>query len=186
MQNSKKILRNDAKTIRDAIPENRRTDDAATLNTNLMTAIEPRTSKESDIIATYYPIGSEIHPPHVLEGYRLALPVVRHKTTLEFYPWDKNQAVVKRDFNIPIPATRHLKPVLPQVILLPLLLCDQNGNRIGYGAGHYDRYIASLDYKPLLIGVCFDEQVSSESLPAESHDVRLDLIITPKRTIEIS
>jgi len=66
------------------------------------------------------------------------------------------------------------------------LLGDKNGNRIGYGAGHYDRYIASCDTKPYLIGVCFDEQIYDGDIPAEPHDIPLDLIVTPKRVIEIS
>ena len=186
MQNSKKILRAKARKIRDSIPETMRTEGVEALKKNIVSIIDNRVNSDGCMVATYYSIGSEIHPPHKINGYKLALPVIRNKTSLEFYEWDEGNPVVKRDFDIPIPDTRGLEPVLPQIILLPLLICDQYGNRIGYGAGHYDRYIASLDYKPLLIGVCFEEQVSNEALPAEAHDIRLDLIITPKRIIETS
>ena len=156
------------------------------------------------VIGTYYPIGTEIIPPfiatpskdrgHAIDpigslsstGMRTCLPVIRNKTTLEFYAWSIGDPLVKRDFDIPIPDTRNLSPVTPNIILLPLLLCDTYGSRIGYGAGHYDRYIASCEIKPLLIGVCFDEQVYDGDIPSEPHDVPLDLIVTPKHTIQIT
>lgn len=159
------------------------------------------------VIGTYYPIGTEIIPPFIalpskakgdapdtiapfsstgLRDVSVCLPVIRDKTTLEFYPWSPDKRLIKRDFDIPIPDTRGLLPVIPDIILLPLLLCDKYGNRIGYGAGHYDRYIASLNHKPILIGVCFDEQIYDGTIPHEPHDVPLDLIITPNRVIEIT
>jgi 5-formyltetrahydrofolate cyclo-ligase len=179
---NKKELRAWARKRRDGIAEHRRGKDALNLNENVGLFFQK--NRPNGIIGTYYPYGSEIHPPHDLDGYALALPVIRNKTTLEFYGWDRSQLVVKRDFDIPIPDTRHKDRVYPVCLLLPLVLCDVFGNRIGQGAGHYDRYIASLDYKPLLVGVCFEEQIYKEALPAEPHDVRLDTIITPERIIE--
>ncbi len=181
MENSKKILRERARKIRSAIPDESRVIARESLHRNVTGYL--REAKPHGLVGTYYPYGGEIHPPHHLDGYNLALPVIRQGITLEFYQWDDSQPVVKRDFDIPIPDTRHLNPVVPACILLPLVLCDTYGNRIGQGAGHYDRYIASLERKPLLIGVCFEEQVSETPLPAEPHDVRLDVIITPQRII---
>lgn len=143
-------------------------------------------SDNSHLVGTYYPIGTEIIPPHELPSCEVALPVIRDKATLEFYMWSPDMRLVRRDFDIPIPDTRGLSPVIPDIILLPLLLCDKKGNRIGYGAGHYDRYIASCDVKPKLIGVCFDEQIYEGDIPSEPHDEPLDLIVTPRRVIEIS
>jgi 5-formyltetrahydrofolate cyclo-ligase len=68
----------------------------------------------------------------------------------------------------------------PEILLMPLSAFDASGNRIGYGAGHYDRAIARLHDKgmqPRLIGVAFDCQ-EVEAVPAEAHDVPLDAVVT--------
>jgi 5-formyltetrahydrofolate cyclo-ligase len=63
---------------------------------------------------------------------------------------------------------------------------DRQGNRIGQGAGHYDRALQSLraDGSPRTIGLAWDVQLV-ESVPADPWDQPLDYVITPSRTIEI-
>jgi 5-formyltetrahydrofolate cyclo-ligase len=68
----------------------------------------------------------------------------------------------------------------PQLMLVPLAAFDAAGNRIGYGAGHYDRAIARLHARgmfPRLIGLAFDCQ-RVETVPAEPHDAPLGEILT--------
>ena len=181
---NKKELRAYGRQIRSEIPDMAREAAKAALYNNIVSFLSKHILTHN-LIGTYYPYGGEIYPPHHIDGFETALPVIRNGITLEFYTWEPGEPLVKRDFDIPIPDTRGKAPVFPAAILLPLVLCDTYGNRIGQGAGHYDRYIASLDYKPVLIGVCFEEQVYPEALPAEPHDVRLDAIITPKRVIGV-
>jgi 5-formyltetrahydrofolate cyclo-ligase len=182
MEISKKILRQQGRQIRNGICDAKRTADASALKDNVVTALSRYNYK---IVGTYYPHGGEIAPPHELPNAHMALPVIRDEVTLQFYPWSPTMRLIKRNFDIPIPDTRGHKEVFPDVILLPLVLCDTQGNRIGQGAGHYDRYVASRTDKPILIGVCFEEQVYGGTIPAEPHDRKLDLIITSKRIIDI-
>jgi 5-formyltetrahydrofolate cyclo-ligase len=69
------------------------------------------------------------------------------------------------------------------VIIVPGLAFDSSGNRLGHGGGWYDR---ALDFervpknKPLIVGVCFQEQLV-ESVPNESFDVRMDILVTPSQ-----
>jgi 5-formyltetrahydrofolate cyclo-ligase len=179
---NKHDLRTHAKLTRNRIP----TDQFENAKHALRENIQKFLSDKQGLVGTYYPIGSEIHPPHHIDGYKMALPVIRDKETLEFYEWTQGDKLNDGRFDIPIPKTAFKKSYRPDIILLPLLLCDAVGNRIGYGAGHYDRYIASCTNKPTLIGVCFDDQIHDEVIPAEEHDQKLDLIITPKRIIEVS
>lgn len=179
---NKEELRQQAKIIRDNIPENQFEMAKEALQNNIQTVV----CDQESVVGTYYPIGSEIHPPHELRNCKMALPVIRNKETLEFYEWAKGEKLNHGRFDIPIPRTAFKKPCRPDIILLPLLLCDPSGNRIGYGAGHYDRYIASCVNVPTLIGVCFDEQIYQGLIPTEPHDQKLDLIITPKQIIEVS
>ncbi len=66
-----------------------------------------------------------------------------------------------------------------EVILVPGLCYDLKGYRIGYGKGYYDQYLTDQHLK---IGVCFDFQVVDE-VYSESHDVRLDYVVTDKRIL---
>ncbi len=179
----KNQLRQYAKNIRDNIPVEKRAHGALMLADNINQVLE---NFDGGLVATYYPFGSEIHPPHELEKFDTALPIIRDKKTLEFYKWKKGEELIHGRFDIPIPKRHSASPDRPDIILLPLLLCDIHGNRIGYGAGHYDQYITACSIRPYLIGVCFNEQVYDGEIPAEDHDQRLDLIITPKRIIKAS
>lgn len=178
----KSQLRQYAKNLRAEIPPQEQGAAIHNLKSNLEILLD---GQNINCIGTYYPVRNEIHPPNEFYDLPLALPVIRNAETLEFYSWKQGDPLVERDFNIPIPDTRHSQLVKPDILFMPLLLCDTHGNRLGYGAGHYDRYIASRKVKPLCIGVCYDEQIYEEMLPAEPHDIRLDLIVTPKRIIDI-
>lgn len=69
------------------------------------------------------------------------------------------------------------------LVLLPGLAFSEDGLRLGYGKGVYDRLLANTDASK--IGVCFDLQVI-DNFNAENHDLRVDFIITEKRVIKTS
>ena len=68
-------------------------------------------------------------------------------------------------------------------ILVPGEAFDLNGNRLGRGAGFYDRLLCEI--RGTRCGVAFDEQIVRE-LPAEPHDMRMALVVTPTRRIAAS
>ncbi|MDE2220109.1 MAG: 5-formyltetrahydrofolate cyclo-ligase [Gammaproteobacteria bacterium] len=68
------------------------------------------------------------------------------------------------------------------LVLLPLVGFDAAGNRLGNGAGYYDRFVASRRGRyghPLLIGIAFECQRRA-ALPAAAHDVPLDGVLTER------
>lgn len=67
------------------------------------------------------------------------------------------------------------------VVFLPLLACDLNKNRIGFGKGYYDKFLSNRNC--VKIGLCYDFQVV-DSITANAWDVKLDLIITPTKIIK--
>lgn len=67
--------------------------------------------------------------------------------------------------------------VKPDWLFIPGVGFGLDGSRLGRGKGYYDRYLA--DSKALRLGVCWSEQLNQE-LPVESHDCRMDFIITEK------
>mgnify|MGYP000689614216 CR=1 FL=1 len=87
-------------------------------------------------------------------------------------------------YNIPEPCTK-LPPVPPtdlDVIFIPLLQADTRGNRLGYGKGFYDRYLALCRPNVIKIGLNFFEPIPS--IPAEKTDIPLNYLITPNRVYE--
>lgn len=95
----------------------------------------------------------------------------------------KPKTVFQSDkWGIPVPRNFEQTSNEPiQVVFVPLLAFDQNGNRIGFGKGYYDVFLSTLDPKVLKIGLSFFPP--ELSIPSEPHDISLDYCITPENMI---
>jgi 5-formyltetrahydrofolate cyclo-ligase len=112
-------------------------------------------------------------------GARICVPVILDKERIEFRELVPGAELVDCGFGTSAPGP-HAAVLEPQVMLVPLAAFDMAGHRIGYGGGYYDRAIARFHEKglqPRLIGIAFDCQEVA-SVPAESHDVRLQAVLT--------
>ena len=67
-------------------------------------------------------------------------------------------------------------PLKEDLMLVPGLLFDREGGRIGYGGGYYDRFMR--DHPCIKAGLCFSDQISEEILPQMPWDISVDLLIT--------
>jgi 5-formyltetrahydrofolate cyclo-ligase len=67
-------------------------------------------------------------------------------------------------------------------VIIPGVAYDEQGHRLGYGGGYYDRLLPQLRPDCVRIGIAFDEQIV-DAIPAQEHDVDVDLVVTPSRTI---
>lgn len=67
-------------------------------------------------------------------------------------------------------------------IIVPCVTADISGHRLGYGQGWYDKFLL-MHPDTMTIGVCYEKCIV-EKLPTESHDVRLDYVITETRIIK--
>lgn len=136
------------------------------------------------VISGYMPIRSEPDLRPLMarlreRGARLCLPVVLDRETIVFRDFVREAVHVDTGFGTSGPA-EDAEELDPDMVLLPLSAFDAVGNRLGYGAGHYDRAIARLLARgrmPVLIGTAFSLQLV-EHLPAEAHDAPLDFILT--------
>jgi 5-formyltetrahydrofolate cyclo-ligase len=140
-------------------------------------------------VALYNPIKNELDITPVLhalyaEGISVALPVVESgQRALSFYRFHSTLALAEGAYGIYEP--QQTECVQPDIVIVPLVGFDRALHRIGYGKGYYDATLAALrtEKPPLLaIGVGFALQ-EVESLPTETHDMRLDVIITEKETL---
>jgi 5-formyltetrahydrofolate cyclo-ligase len=122
------------------------------------------------------PIARQFHA----RGTRLALPMVVEKNRpLVFRSWTPGAKLVPGIWNIPVP-TDDAPVVEPDALIVPLVGFDDEGYRLGYGGGYYDRTLASLRRRPLTIGVGF-ELAELSTIHPQPHDIPMDAIVTEAR-----
>ncbi len=116
-------------------------------------------------------------------GFRIALPRTEDDATLSFRECRPGVALQRGKFGLSEPHAA-LPALDPAIILAPLVAFDRKGNRLGYGAGYYDRALRRLRrlHPIVAIGLAFDEQEFPD-IPAEPQDEPLDMILTPARVI---
>ena len=68
------------------------------------------------------------------------------------------------------------------VVLAPGVGFDPAGRRLGFGGGHFDRFLARLRRGAVVVGIALDEQIVDE-IPVEPHDRSVDVLVTPTRTL---
>ncbi|MGF7143979.1 5-formyltetrahydrofolate cyclo-ligase [Anaerotaenia torta] len=157
--------------------------------------IETKEYKTSGVLLGYASFGAETDTEAILAHAqklqkRVYLPRVESRERMEFYLFPEGAQLCVSRFGVPEPvpdtamdtAMRYTPEEAPQerpVMLMPGLAFDPMGNRIGYGAGYYDKYLADFpeDYF-FKIGICYDFQLL-EHIPSGPHDIRADMVITP-------
>jgi 5-formyltetrahydrofolate cyclo-ligase len=88
---------------------------------------------------------------------------------------------------IPEPKPEAFRPVgvdTMDLFVVPGVAFDERGNRLGQGAGYYDRLLAGNLGKIPIVGLAFELQLAKD-IPVGDHDVRVDWVVTEKRVIEI-
>jgi 5-formyltetrahydrofolate cyclo-ligase len=144
------------------------------------------------IVSAFHPLPDEPDTLPLLtaltaEGFATALPtVVGRGSPLTFRLWRPGEPTRAGAMSIREPL-EEAPAVDPDLLFVPLACFDRRGNRIGYGAGFYDRSLARLRaIKPIhaagvAYGVC-----EIASVPYETHDQSLDAVVTEQETILFS
>lgn len=111
--------------------------------------------------------------------WQLLLPVIGPDRSMSFAPWSPESPMVENRFGVAEPA--HDDPDLVvadalRVVIVPCVAVDRSGHRLGFGAGYYDRALATAT-ATLRVGVAFEAQVVERIRP-EPWDVPLDVVVT--------
>lgn len=139
------------------------------------------------VVSGFWPIKDELDIRPLLvelfnQGCQLCLPVVQGKgKPLLFRAWRPGDALEAGVFGTLQPSARR-ETLEPEVLIVPLLACDREGWRLGYGGGFYDRTLAGLRgrRRTTAIGVGFDAQLIDD-VPHGADDERLDWLLTDRR-----
>jgi len=100
--------------------------------------------------------------------------------SMTHYLMTDNTRIKKNDYNIPEPIDGiEIQTSQLEVVFIPLLAFDKVGNRVGYGKGFYDRFLANCKPETIKIGLSFFEP-ENETFEATEGDIRLDYCVTPE------
>ncbi|HVM11620.1 MAG TPA: 5-formyltetrahydrofolate cyclo-ligase [Actinomycetota bacterium] len=131
--------------------------------------------------ASTLPIARRVHE----EGKRLLLPFLRDGT-MEAAEVSPGEALTASRYGPKEPSKRiAVDPREVDLVITPGLAFDRDGRRLGYGGGHYDRYLTRLRDDTLRVGLAFAFQVVDE-VPSEDHDERVHVVVTEDDAIEAS
>jgi 5-formyltetrahydrofolate cyclo-ligase len=135
----------------------------------------------------------EVDTFEILSFFRFNFPQIEivvsksnfvHKTIIPIYFDYENTVLVKNKYDIPEPLYGKECPIANiDTVLIPLLGFDLEGNRVGYGAGFYDRFLAQCKPSVLKIGLSLIPPIESIE-DVNEFDVKMDYCITPDKTFE--
>ena len=141
----------------------------------------------SQNIACYFPIGSEV------DTYAIMLDILRQNKclllprivndNLMFYNVPSLEKLEKGNFGIMEPKDSCKKADKIDCVLVPTVGVSKLGIRLGYGKGYYDKFLSSTD--AVKISLTYSKQIV-KIIPSDSHDIKMNWIITEDDYIKIS
>ena len=194
-KNSADQLRMRLRGLREAIPVAERQQASAQLCAALRLWFDARRASRrtlghtaAEIVAGFWPLENEpdlrpVYEDLHTQGHIVALPiVVKKQSPLEFHAWHPTDTLKPGAFGVLEPARG--EKLMPDVLLIPTLGFTDQGMRIGYGGGYYDRTLAHLNTAGkdfLALGIAWDQARIKEQADyqPEAHDYPLDEILTP-------
>lgn len=142
-------------------------------------------TKRIATLGLYWPIKHEINLLAWADalvrqtGIVLCLPVViAPKQPLEYWRWRQGEPLGRGIWNIPVPARREV--AVPELMLAPLVGFDRDNYRLGYGGGYFDRTLAALEPRPLVVGIGYEFSALDTIFP-QPHDIAMDAVLTEQR-----
>lgn len=187
----KKELRKEAKSYRKSLSENDRLDKSNAIINNLKALKE---FQKAEVILMYASLPDEVETLSLIrefteEGKRQVYCPVTRGDEMEFYRISSVDDLKEGNFHVLEPET--LKEKLLEVqndvhycMLMPGLMFDKRGNRLGYGKGYYDKYLARVpkDVNLTTIALSYGAMVK-DAIPAEETDWRADYVVTENEVI---
>jgi 5-formyltetrahydrofolate cyclo-ligase len=142
-------------------------------------------------IALYSPIQNEVDTEAIRDqalsaGKAVHYPKLTRESSLELVQIDADGAFSVGRFGILEPAgDRRLLQDDPSqlIIMVPGVVFDSRGNRLGRGLGYYDRFLQQLRANTTFVGLAYEFQIVDE-VPAELWDQRVHYVITERRIID--
>lgn len=141
------------------------------------------------VIMLYMPLANEIDVTHAaVRCFRLGKTVCVPKVDWDRCEMDAVEVTSLDDRVLDcddhgVRSPRVCSPVVPGIIdlvVVPALAYDPQGNRLGRGGGYYDRFLEKVRASVATVGLVFDQQIV-DSVPVKPHDIAVDIVVTDRR-----
>jgi len=176
---ARRLALSDGEVAEKSLSIQRRVIDLKELQVVKVVVLYSEISKEvatGEIFAVFFRRGKVLLFPRVVKkGKRLIFAQVKSREDLEEGNWGIMEPRI---------GLKEFSPRRIDLLFIPGLAFDKEGKRLGYGQGYYDRITGRLRKDCIKIALAFDFQVV-EKIPDSSRDIRVGMIITDKRIIEI-
>jgi len=147
---------------------------------------------QAETILFYLAMKDEVQTEKMIEeslqkGKRVVAPSIdwQRKEILPSEIKDLTKDIEIGVLKIPQPKNNLYSPFSPvniDMVIVPGVVFDRKGNRLGFGGGFYDRFLGKLSDKTELVALAFELQLV-ENVPSQSHDVAVDYLITERGII---
>jgi len=182
----KRRIRASVRAARSAMTADRLAAESAALTEQLITLVTARGARS---VSCYLPVLAEPDTLPFLRwaretGVEVLLPSAREDGLMDWIR-DEGAGTVTGPYDIPEPLGEHLSPLVvgeTDLMLVPACSVDRSGVRLGWGRGYFDRSLGSMENRPPVFAVLYDEEIVDE-LPSETHDVPMTGAVTPKRIL---
>lgn len=141
-------------------------------------------------VAAFIPFGVEPQTADIIgychaQGKRVGVPAwIPETKDYQFCDYPCGSVLTPAHLGIVEPFEKSWRDATAyDLILIPGLLFDRRGTRLGHGKGYYDRILAARTPSCKLVALAFDWQISEETLPQDTHDVPMDVILTPSQIV---
>ena len=180
--NSKTELRKEYKNIRNSINSKIRQEKSKIICNKLLDFI---VESKFENVFIYNSFSSEVDTKDVIGALYVAtvnvfLPKCNIETeTMKAIKYDPNNEFAKNIYGIEeVVDLNESEAKELDLIVVPGIAFDVCGNRIGYGKGYYDKFISATENNPLILGICYSEQICDKFYDVDVHDRKMDIIFT--------
>ena len=146
--------------------------------------------QDAKVVASYLsynvePQTVDINATLILSGKTVLLPRTLKDKDIEWVVWNGSSGSLRKNGPIQEPTGNKFNELEKiDVVIVPALHIDHEGNRIGQGGGSYDRALVRLAaWKVGLVGAA---ELSGSLLPTESHDQKVDAAATPELLVRFN
>ena len=180
----KKILRKKFISERNSLAIDYRN---SSTNTIFATLEEQNFFESSEKIFIYVGFGSEITTENFIKKWinkkQIFVPKIENgkMNLIRLKSWDE---LAPGHFGVLEPTSSDYYEGKIDLVVTPSIVFDNNGYRLGYGKGYYDKYFSSREYD-ISVGLSY-HKLLQDNVPKEDHDIKVDVIITEEKTFLIN
>ena len=185
----KQTLKQEIMEKRKALSKNEVMEKSNKIKENLFSLPE---FKEAKNIMFYVSFNKEVNTQKIIKGLlgkkNVVVPyVVKRNPILQLSELKSFSELEPKTLDILEPKENFIREFSYKkldLVIVPGIVFDKDGHRIGYGYGYYDRFLKKLNKNVKKIGLAFELQVA-DNIPEERHDVPVDFVITEERVLRV-